>query len=215
VVGLYGDELKDRAILTGFRTIEEVQYIRSEFPACKVVYVDASERSRFERHLRRGRPEDIKTFNDFRDFDRQQWSFGLLPVAQDLADIKIENEGTMKDFQAQITALLEGEYGTTPGVSDLKRSARMLKNTRVFRCLRALEGLTGPVSCPEIASLTDRDVPNSNTELVERISPRHVNWVLKDVPDLARRVDAKGDRVRYQILPAGRSYLVAIRSMKD
>ncbi len=215
IVGIYGQDLSDGAIITGFRTIEEVQYIRTQFPSCKVVFIDSSERTRFERHLHRGRIDNIKTLNDFKEHDRQQWRFGLLPVAQDLADVKIENEGMIEDFNAQIDALLEESYGKVLGISDIKHRGGALKDTRIFRCLRALAQVSGPASCPEIAKLTDRDAPVSNEEYVERISARHVNWVLKDFPELARRVDAKGDKVRYEILPAGRAYLEAVRSVKE
>ncbi len=214
IVGMCGQDLSDGAIITGFRTIEEIQYIRTQFPDCKVVYIDASERTRFERHLHRGRTESIKTLHDFQEHDRQQWRFGLLSVAHDLADIKIENEGTIRDFHTQIDALLEATYLKVPGISEIKHNGAGLMETRIFRCLRALEQVSEPMSCPEIAKLTDRDAPISNAEHVERISARHVNWVLKDFPELARRVDAKRDKIRYEILPAGRAYLEAIRSMK-
>jgi len=215
IVGMYGDDLKTGAVITGFRTIEEIQFIRREFPDCKVVFVDATERTRFERHLRRGRLEDITTLDQFRQQDRQQGAFGLLPVAHDLADVKIENESVIKDYHAQIEALVDGQYEATAGVSKVRRDGTALKETRLFRCLRALEGFHGPATCPEIADLTNRDVPTNNPEHAECISPRHVNWVLKGVPELARRVDAKGDRVRYEILPAGQAYLDAVRSMEE
>lgn len=215
IVGSYGDDLANRAIITGFRTIEEIQYIRGQFPGCKVIQVDASERTRFERHLRRGRTNAISTLAEFTEHDRQQSQFGLLSVAAELADVRITNEGTMKEFHAQIDTVMETIPTPTQGVSYIRPNPTALKQSRLFRCLRALEQVEKAASCPEIAQLTDRDTPMNNMEQVERISPRHVNWVLKDVPELARRVDARGDRVRYQILPAGRAYLEAVRAMTD
>jgi len=213
IVTMYAGNLGDGYIISGLRTIEEVQYIRECFPACKVVCVESTERTRFERHLHRGRLEGVKTLEEFREHDRQQWQFGLLPVARDLADIRIENEGTIKDFHRQIEALLAGNYRSVPGVSDTKPNPTALKRTRLFRCLCALETASGPASCPRIAELTVQDEVGDGTRNVERISARHANWVLKDFPELARRVDVKGDRVRYEILAPGRAYLKAIRSM--
>ncbi len=216
IVGLYGKDLCNNTIITGFRLIEELQYIRSQFPnSTKVVFIDVSERTRFERHLQRGRIEDIKTLLDFQEHDRQQWRFGLLPVAQDLADIKIENEGTIEDYHTQINALLGDAFSKLPGVSNIKLKRKVLQEARMFRCLRALDQISGPAACPDIAKLTERDVPVNDAEHVERISARHVNWVLKDFPELARRINAKGDKVRYEILPAGRAYLDAVHSMKE
>jgi dephospho-CoA kinase/inosine/xanthosine triphosphate pyrophosphatase family protein len=215
IVSMFGEDLSDRVVITGFRTIEELQYIRIHFPNCKVVYIDASERTRFERHIRRGRVEDIRTLRDFQEHDKQQWGFGLLPVALDMADIKVENEGTITDFYAQIDALIEKAPAKIPGVSEIKLNRKTLIETRVFRCLQALERFSAPASCPEIAKITERDMHGVKPEHVERISPRHVNWVLKDFPELARRINVKGDKIRYEILPAGRAYLSAVRAMKD
>lgn len=215
IVAMYGQDLRDHTIITGFRTIEEVQYIKSQFQDCKIVFIDASERTRFERHLHRGRTDHMETLHEFQEHDRQQWRFGLLRVAQDFADIKIENEGSIRDYYDQIRAVLHGAYEETHGVSNIKHRGRVLNETRIFRCLRALAQLSGPASCDEIAQFSERDAPITNAEHVERISARHVNWILKDIPELVRRIDAKGDKVRYQILPAGRAYQEAIRSMQE
>ena len=214
IVGIYANDLAGGAVVTGFRTIEEVQYMRAQFPGCKVVFVSASERTRFERQLRRQRFEDAKTLGEFRERDREQLQFGLLSVGQELADVRIENEGTMKDYHSQIEAVLKEAYGAVPGVSETKLSGKTLRETRLFRCLHALEVIAVPASCADIATLTQREEEGSTGGGVERISARHVNWVLKDVPELARRVDAKGDRVHYQLLPAGQTYLNVVRLMK-
>ena len=210
IVQMYADSLESNSIVTGFRTIEEIQLIRDQYPNCKVVYIDASSRTRFERHLKRGRLGSINTFQKFEEHDRRQWEFGLLPVAKNLSDIVIENEGTIETYYGQVRALLSGNFREVLGISQVAETRSTLINTRVVRCLRALEKLGGIRSCPEIAKHTNRDSATDNPEHVERISPRHVNWVLKDIPELARRVDVKGDIVRYEILPAGRTYLRAL-----
>jgi inosine/xanthosine triphosphate pyrophosphatase family protein/dephospho-CoA kinase len=214
IVSMYGEELKHEHVITGFRTIEELEFIREKIPTCKVIVIDASERTRFERYLQRGRRTGGTTLQEFQAHDKEQWLFGLLPVAHDFADIRILNEGTLPEYHAQIDAILDGSYRTVPGVSEYRRSGATLRSTRLFRCLSALEVASGPRTCPEIAEGTLLDEATKAGERVERISARHVNWVLKDVPELARRVDVKGDRVHYEILPAGKAYLKAIRSMK-
>lgn len=215
IVAAYGDGLTDGAIITGFRTIEELQYIRKSYSECTVIFVDASIRTRFERHLQRGRPGSIQSIDDFREHERQQGTFGLLPVAQDLCDIRVENEGTIEQYYSQIDALFTSETAEARDVSETRDRPGRLQSTRLFRCLRALEGLPSPALCGDIAAMTDRDTPSGNPDHVERISPRHVNWVLKDFPELARRVDVRGDRIRYEILPPGRAYLAAVRSLSE
>jgi dephospho-CoA kinase/inosine/xanthosine triphosphate pyrophosphatase family protein len=211
IVSMYGEELKREHIITGFRAIEEVEFMREKIPGCKVILIDASERTRFERYLRRGRLSAGSTLQEFQAHDKEQWLFGLLPVARDFADIQLRNEGTLPEYQDQIDAILKGSYRAMPGISEAKRTGSILRSTRLFRCLSALETISGPATSPEIAELTQLDYALKHDERAERISARHVNWVLKDVPELARRVDVRGDKVRYEILPAGRAYLKAIR----
>lgn len=84
--------------------------------------------------------------------------------------------------------------------------------TRIFRCLRALKELSKSATCTEIAGATEHENrEGSSVEGMERISPRHVNWVLKDVLELVRRSKVKGDVIRYQILPAGVAYIDAVQ----
>ena len=189
IVGMLGDELQKKCVITGFRTIEEIEFIRDKVPGCQVVLIDASERTRFERHLRRARLGSLKTMDDFRRDESQQTLFGLLGVARDLADVCIENEGSIGDFYSQIETIVGRR---TEGISGVSRKARDIPTImagRLFRCLCVLEKAACPQSCPEIGNATDVDNSPASSRR-ERISDRHVNWVLRDVPELARRIDA-------------------------
>ena len=211
IVGMWGNELQNKCVITGFRTIEEVEFIREKVPGCQVVLIEASERTRFERHLKRARLGLLKTMSDFRRDEKQQTLFGLLGVARDLADVCIENEGSMEEFCSQIEAIVDRQAEGISGVSRKTHDVPTIMAGRLFRCLCVLEKAAGPRSCPEIGNATAMDdSPVSNRS--ERISARHVNWVLRDVPELARRIDARGDRVRYELMPAGRAYLRSIQA---
>ena len=135
IVSSYGDDLKRLHVITGFRTIEEVEFVRREIPGCKVVHVKASERTRFERYLKRGRLGCGSTLQEFQDHDREQWQFGLLPVADELADIQIENEGSVTEYGVQIEAVAEGSPRSTPGVSQIRRTRSTIQMSRIFRLL--------------------------------------------------------------------------------
>jgi len=211
IVGMWGNELQNRCVITGFRTIEEVEFIREKVPGCQVVLIEASERTRFERHLRRARLGSLKTMADFRRDESQQTLFGLLGVARDLADISIENEGSIEEFYGQIEAVVGRRTEGISGVSRKTRDLATIMAGRLFRCLCVLDRTGCPQSCPEIGNATDKD-DSPGGGRGERISARHVNWVLRDVPELARRIDARGDRVRYELMPAGRAYLRSIRA---
>ena len=206
----HNDKLNDGAIITGFRTIEEVVYFRNFYPSCMVIFIDAGDRIRFSRHLERGRFHlgEISTFDEFQNHDHEQWNFGLLAkfqevvdVAKDVADIQIDNQGTKGQYYARIDALLDGQIQGIPGVSKLNSDKEFLQNRRIFRCLQALSKFRHPTTCSEI----------QKQMIHAPISHRHINWILKNFPQFAIRMTGYG-KIRYQILPSGRAYIEAIKS---
>lgn len=203
----FGRDLDSGAVITGFRTLEEILYMRQRRPGCLVVLVDCGERIRFERNLARGRGSPTDEFEEFRALDRDQWGFGLLRRVDDVCDLRITNEDSMTEFERQIDAVLGGSYERGRGVQIRNQNSAAARSSRLFRCLQALSHLEGPAACHEIASLTRRVGGRLGKKQVERMSDRHVNWVLKDVPELARRVERGGRSIHYELLPAGQAYL--------
>lgn len=214
IVGMWGSELRGRCVVTGFRTIEEIDFLRKAVPGCQVAVIEASERTRFERHLRRARMGAVKTLADFQKQDRQQAQFGLLGVAREIADVRIENEGSMEDYYSQIRSIVSRDAQPVAGVSREPVNVKAVVATRLFRCLEVLEHADSPLSSQEIADRTAAQA-NSGLQRIEKVSARHANWILRDFPEFARRVDAHGARIHYELLPAGRAYLRSIREMVE
>ena len=106
----YESSLDTGVVITGFRTLEEVAYIRERHPRCRVVLIECGERIRFERHLLRDQVTELDTFSEFVDFDRDQWKFGLLVRVSDICDLKVINEGRMSDYERKIDVILRGTY---------------------------------------------------------------------------------------------------------
>ena len=221
IVARYHDVLERGTVITGFRAIEEVTYLRNRFPRCVVVFVDAGDRLRFSRHLRRGRLKEIRTRRDFEVHDAKQWEFGLLArardvvdVGRDVADIAVKNEGGLEEYYAQIDGLLEGlrkrkgmDGAALPALEDVRGvsavSVAPLSGRRIFRCLETLKECEGPARCDEIRARMKRE------EGCDVVSSRHLNWILRKLPQLARRMRS-GGRWGYEILPAGRAYVEAV-----
>ena len=217
----YGERLEKGTVITGFRTIEEVLYFRRRYRSCVVAYVDAGERLRFSRHVERGRVGGAMTVEDFRIHDRKQWEFGLLgraagivDVARDVADLRIENEGTLEDYYAQIDALAAGWSGLA-GSTEMYAvgceaargtgsAVEAVEESRIFVCLQALCAFRAPATCAEIREQI------LWREKESEINARHVRSTLGKVPVLASPVTG-GGKLRYQILPAGRAYVEAVR----
>ena len=216
----FGASLDAGVVITGFRTLEEVWYVRERHPRCRVVLVECGSRIRFERHLLRGRISQVKTFSEFLATDRNQRMFGLLGRVADICDLKVVNEGAISEYEKKIDIVLEGGYEhsikgriqsrRTGGVHVVNREAGLLRSSRLFRCLRALVDLGRAASCQDIAALTQRGDRYVHNGGLETVSDRHVNWILKDVPELARRVERMGYPIHYEIVPAGQTYVEMI-----
>ncbi|MEZ4225049.1 MAG: non-canonical purine NTP pyrophosphatase [Polyangiaceae bacterium] len=188
-----------KVVISGFRTIEELEVIRREFPETRTVLVEASERTRYERNLRRARTGAPQGFEDFVRTDREQWQFGLLRVARELASVRIENEQSLDGFYDQIDAVMAGATSEVKGVATNLSPRVEEKRNQLHRCLSALEHASRPLTCDEIAALA----PAGRRPL----RPNNVNKILKGAPELARRLDDGQNKIRYEILPAGRAYL--------
>jgi hypothetical protein len=72
-------------VITGLRTVEEIFLLAQRFPQARIVLVDSDARTRFERHLRRARDTDVRSFSDFQKQDEKQAAFGALRVATEIA----------------------------------------------------------------------------------------------------------------------------------
>jgi len=209
IANLWFDETEGRPlVITGFRTIEEIEFLQSRREPVILVYVDASGRTRYERYLRRSRNGSgaIPSFGEFAERDRAQWSLGLLRVAADFADVRIENEGTLENYHDQIRAVLEGLRHAVPGIAENIQPRHGPEASQLFRCLRHLAAANRPLSTDEIEERT----------LAEgsRIRHNNANKVLRQVPELARRFEAPGERVRYEVTAAGRAYIRLMESRR-
>jgi inosine/xanthosine triphosphate pyrophosphatase family protein/dephospho-CoA kinase len=205
VLELYGQDLTRGFVITGFRTIEEIGLIRDHVPNVRVVFVEASEKTRFQRHIERVRNPAVRTLEEFRKLDEEQWSFGLLRVAEEFADVKVVNEDNLDDYRWKIDTIVSGgEQPSTHGISTNVRPKHSADDNQLYRCLVALESAGRPLTCDEIEARTQ--------ETGRPIRHNNANKVLKRVPELARRLELEGTRVRYEILNPGRAYIKLMRT---
>lgn len=190
--------------ITGFRTLEEIECMRARIPECEIVLVEASERTRFERYVARARPGASLRLADFIATDAEQSDMGLLAVAEDFADTRIVNEGSMEEYLYQVDAVIASDREGVPGVSNKVGSVRVTNRSQLRRCLTALADDGRALDCNEISALT------ANTGAVIRFN--NVNKMLKRYPFLAQRLEMMDANVRYRITETGRTYLRMVGS---
>jgi inosine/xanthosine triphosphate pyrophosphatase family protein/dephospho-CoA kinase len=182
IISREGAELN---IITGMRTVEELLWLRSTFPDSRIVLVEADQRTRFERHIRRARPEDVNTFHDFLRMDEEQMSFGAVRVGHEVADIVIRNDGDLQPYFRKIEEITG--QATLP--------ERQSSPTELHRSLRALRQIGRAATCDEIALVT-----SDQGSAVRRYN---TNRALKAVPEFAQRVEKRSELLKYRL--TGRS----------
>ena len=95
-------------VVDGVRSMHEVGEYKKEFPKFKMIAVDASPRTRFERLLKRNRSDDPEDWETFVERDERELSVGIGDVIES-ADYAFLNDGTKRQFRKSLKQLLMRE----------------------------------------------------------------------------------------------------------
>jgi len=99
---------KDKIVVAGIREKEEIEFLKEKFPSkVKILHLTADPRIRFERIKARGRTGDPKTFEEFLEQERKEWSEFDFKTLFKMADYKIENNGTIEDLYRHLDDLVK------------------------------------------------------------------------------------------------------------
>ena len=166
-------------VVTGLRTVEEILLLMERFPHARIVLVDSDVQTRFERHVRRGRDQEVRTLHNFEQQDEQQAHFGALRVPAEVSTDIIRNDGTVEQFKQRIDAFVagldaqksRGDSYTPRAKSELHRTLYGAPGARRLRLLRGYireDGGVGDV-CEEVqhepCSKIDPRVRRTNQEV--------------------------------------------------
>ena len=94
-------------LIDGIRGDAEVRVFRKSFPGFRLVAIDTSFEKRLARLCERGRSDDVGSAEGLQTRDRRELGWGLGNALQ-LADIRLNNDGTLEQFTAQVTDLIRG-----------------------------------------------------------------------------------------------------------
>ncbi|MFP4655153.1 MAG: AAA family ATPase [Methanohalobium sp.] len=98
---------EDLIAIDGIRGIAEVEYFKKEFgDKFTLVSIDSPIEMRFKRVQKRKRSDDMTDIDELKHRDEREISWGM-NEAMDIADIVIENTGTLEDFRHKIKSLIE------------------------------------------------------------------------------------------------------------
>ena len=187
---------EQEAVVTGFRKFEELDYLE-RFARPVVVCLEASRRTRYERYVARRREAKLVSFDEFQSTTEEEEFFRF---ARAYGDIILENEGTMKDYQQQISYIMNGCQGERPrGVTIQSGRAARAERDQLYRCLALLQR-SG-------VKLSNRQISNLTIDTGRRIATRNVNEVLGGEPTFCTQVRRAGQEIENEITERGRCYV--------
>ncbi|KLN62634.1 hypothetical protein WH96_01150 [Kiloniella spongiae] len=173
-------------VVTGLRTTEELLEYLKVFPNTIVVHVTADMRTRYGRNVARARSSASSTPKDFQNNDELEASFGLLRVAEVVADITISNEGSMRDYHEKISNIFRK--------LDFLTSDRDVFHRELPRCIVGLESLGKIATCEEISDAIKR-IEFSSSKEIKPVRKYNTNRALKSLPEHAVRHDSTEDKL--------------------
>ena len=105
---------KDMLIIDGIRNPGESDFLKTKFgDSYKLIAVDAQQKIRFERTVKRGRPTDPKILEEFvklddREQGKDEPDYGLqIRKCIEMADIVLQNDGSLEEFQKKVTDVIK------------------------------------------------------------------------------------------------------------
>ncbi|MCX8176447.1 MAG: AAA family ATPase [Candidatus Bathyarchaeota archaeon] len=92
-------------IVDGIRTPSEVELFREKLKNFKLIVIHASRENRFKRITKRKRSDDTKSWEKFMEREKREIMVGL-EDAMMLADLSIQNNGSLDEFRQKIEDVL-------------------------------------------------------------------------------------------------------------
>ena len=91
----------ENIVIDGIRNIEEVEIFKKNLPGFVLVAIHSSLKTRFQRIIKRGRVDDVKSEKAFHERDKRELSWGIEKVIAS-ADFVIVNEGSIEEFRKEV-----------------------------------------------------------------------------------------------------------------
>ena len=113
-------------IIESIRCVGEAQLLQNY--GAKLLSIDASIDTRYERAVERGSETDKVTKEKFKEDEEREWSNTdptkqNLKAVMEMADVKLQNDGEVADLNAQLLEMLNGPQFTLPPLPTMAASA--------------------------------------------------------------------------------------------
>lgn len=200
------DDTSAGLVISGLRHIEEFEALLSRFENATLVYIEARERTRFERFLARRRADMDNSFTSFLRRDEENKNFSLVRYGRQLATLVILNESGLDDYEDQLEFVASGRTVARPrGLrrTDLRRVA--LQQKLWFCCLEALHMAQRNMTSTELSSVVGRPGHNNASHVRRALRPM--------IPLMVEERRENTGLLHYGLTSTGASFVRVIRKL--
>ncbi|MEN6395102.1 MAG: dephospho-CoA kinase [Methanoregula sp.] len=110
IANLCVDEIKEQksplVLVDGIRGDAEVRVFRQNFPGFRLIAIETSFEKRLERLCERNRSDDVGSEVGLKTRDEREKAWGLANALK-LADIRLNNDGSLEEFTKRVTDLIQ------------------------------------------------------------------------------------------------------------
>jgi dephospho-CoA kinase len=110
IANLCVDEIKEQksplVLVDGIRGDAEVRVFRQNFPGFRLIAIETSFEKRLERLCERNRSDDVGSEVGLKTRDEREKGWGLANALK-LADIRLNNDGSLEEFTKRVTDLIQ------------------------------------------------------------------------------------------------------------
>ena len=100
-------------IMNGFRNPEEIKFVKKQRNDFVLISIDAPQKIRFERMMKRKRLEGISTFEEFQEREKRDMGDGKIDYklntseCMEMCDYNIYNDGNRDDLEIKVDNLIK------------------------------------------------------------------------------------------------------------
>lgn len=182
------------AVVTGMRKFEELDFLHNIGIDYQLIYINASDRARYERYVQRARESAVMPYRDFLALSPEEDAF--LRFAKRYADVVIENLFDLEHYLDQVRFVLEG---TVPERPQGVRHRRILKKSILLRSMEVLASQPAPLTSSEVASHLSSCGFSATAESIAR--------VLRAEPQLCFQTSSARAESTYTLSASGEAYV--------
>jgi len=170
------ENLEATTVISGFRALREATYLIKALEArgksFEIIFVDAAQDLRFSRLIKRMRPGDDITIEQFKLRDDQQQRMGLNEIQVASSTIVANNNGDLMDLFAQVDGIVGRSFEDVIEVGDVFQKLSLVEDIKLEDAI-LISLLQAWDDNEDRPFFTTTQIAKRINQLFQRVPPKH------------------------------------------